>query len=63
MPLGHHSTAYLWSTPWRQVHESVGMLRQIYLATLDLTIHSEAPPAGVDGLQARDALLKSPAYL
>ena len=28
------------------------LLRQIYLATLDLRLHSEHPPVGADGLQA-----------
>jgi Zn-dependent oligopeptidase len=28
------------------------MLRQLYLATLDLTIHGESPPADAEGLQA-----------
>jgi oligopeptidase A len=35
----------------KNVHESMGLLRQIYLATLDLTIHNEAPPAEAAGLQ------------
>ena len=35
----------------KNVHESVGMLRQIYLATLDLTIHSKSPPTSAEGLQ------------
>jgi Zn-dependent oligopeptidase len=35
----------------KNVHESVAITRQIYLATLDLELHSENPPVGVEGLQ------------
>lgn len=35
----------------KNVHESVGMCRQVYLATLDLVIHSVDPPNDVAGLQ------------
>ena len=36
----------------KNVMSSVGILRQIYLATLDLRLHAEAPPTTVAGLQA-----------
>ena len=36
----------------KNVHASVAMCRQIYLATLDLTIHSANPPEDAAGLQA-----------
>ena len=36
----------------KNVHESVFMLRQIYLGSLDLAIHGESPPEGAQGLQA-----------
>jgi Zn-dependent oligopeptidase len=36
----------------KNVMSSVGMMRQIYLATLDLKIHAEEPPTTADGLQA-----------
>lgn len=36
----------------KNVHESVGMLRQIYLATLDLTIHGKSPPITAEALQS-----------
>mmetsp|Transcript_5301 Transcript_5301/g.12710 ORF Transcript_5301/g.12710 Transcript_5301/m.12710 type:complete len:523 (+) Transcript_5301:1-1569(+) len=35
----------------KNVHEAMGMMRQLYLATLDLTIHSAAPPTSGTGLQ------------
>lgn len=35
----------------KNVMSSVGMLRQIYLAMLDLELHSESPPTTADGLQ------------
>jgi len=35
----------------KNVNEGLMMLRQVYLGTLDLTIHGEAPPADAEGLQ------------
>ena len=35
----------------KNANESLGMLRQIYLGSLDLAIHGEAPPQGAEGLQ------------
>lgn len=36
----------------KNVHASVFMLRQIYLSSLDLALHSASPPSGAEGLQA-----------
>ena len=36
----------------KNVHASMGIMRQIYLATLDLEIHGVSPPADAAGLQA-----------
>uniref|UniRef100_A0A7S2JKB6 Peptidase M3A/M3B catalytic domain-containing protein n=1 Tax=Haptolina brevifila TaxID=156173 RepID=A0A7S2JKB6_9EUKA len=35
----------------KNVMSSMGMLRQIYLATLDLALHATDPPTSADGLQ------------
>jgi len=55
----HHQTGMPLPDPLREalvaaknVHASVGILRQIYLATLDLEIHSANPPTTSAGLQA-----------
>lgn len=36
----------------KNVNEGFFMLRQVYLSTLDLTIHGESPPADAAGLQS-----------
>uniref|UniRef100_A0A7S3B248 Peptidase M3A/M3B catalytic domain-containing protein n=1 Tax=Haptolina ericina TaxID=156174 RepID=A0A7S3B248_9EUKA len=36
----------------KNVHASASILRQVYLASLDLALHSASPPTSVGGLQA-----------
>jgi Zn-dependent oligopeptidase len=36
----------------KNVGEGLGLVREIYLSSLDLAIHGEAPPADAAGLQA-----------